>query len=166
MLNSLNNDLINDIMLPNINLIRRLLERTERVGKEIVYVAYENGSKIVFELGPTGGAFPVNMPLVEYVLHTHPVPRFTPSLADVVTAFRISRAKGRPVPLFTISRVGDKAVIYEIKVSPRADIESLINEIMPIEEAVTQDIEKFSRVQHYRMISRRDISVTRFILSL
>jgi len=153
-------------MLPSINLIRKLLNYTERVKREVVYVVYENGSTRVFELGPTGGTFPVNMPLVEYVLHTHPVPRFTPSLADIVTAFKISRVKGKPVPLFTVSRVDNKAVIYEIKVSPRANIESLIKEIMPIERVVVEDVKKFSKLQHYKMISRRDITITRFILSL
>lgn len=153
-------------MLPSINLIRKLLDYTERVRREVVYVAYEDGSERIFELGAVGGAFPVNMPLVEYVLHTHPVPRFTPSLADIVTAFKISRVKGRPVPLFTVSRVDSKAVIYEIKVSPRANIESLIKEIMPIERVVIKDVKKFSKLQHYKMISRRDITITRFILSL
>jgi len=153
-------------MLPSVGLVKRLLDYTERVGREVVYVVYENGSRKIFELGPAGGAFPVNMPLVEYILHTHPVPRFTPSLADVITAFKVSRAKGRPVPLFTVSRVDDKAIIYEIKVDPNANIESLIREIMPIERVVIEDVEKFSKLQHYKMISRRDITVTRFILSL
>lgn len=153
-------------MLPNIDLIRKLLSYTEKVKKEIVCVAYEDGSMKLFELGLIGGAFPVNMPLVKYILHTHPVPRFTPSLADIMTAFRISKAKGRPTPLFTVSRANNKAIIYEIKVSPRADIESLIKEIMPIERMVISDVRKFSELQHYKMISRRDITVTRFILSL
>ena len=48
----------------------------------------------------------------------------------------------------------------------RANIESLIKEIMPIERVVVEDVKKFSKLQHYRMISRRDITITRFILSL
>jgi len=151
-------------MLPSVKLVKAMLDQTARAGRELVYVAYENGSHTVFELGPLGGAFPVDMPSVRFVLHTHPLPRFTPSAADIVTAYRISRAKGAPTPLFTASRVGDRLVVYEIKVSPDADIESLLRELGPIEAAAAVNAEAASRAQHCRMVSRRDVTITRFVL--
>ncbi len=153
-------------MLPDIETIRRLLEFTERTKKEVVYVKYEDGSYNIFTLDVTGGFFPVNLHLVEYIFHTHPVARYTPSLADIITAYRLSRVKGKPIPLYTACKLNNEVIIYEIAVSPYANIDEIINQMSIIENLIVSDFEKYSKIQHYKLLSRRDISITRFTIKL
>jgi len=147
------------------SLARKLVKISENTGREYALVVYENGSKYIYKLSLNGGAFPIYSPDIKYVFHTHPVPRYTPSLADIVTAYNLSRIKGAPVPLYTASRVEDGIVVYEIKIHPSADINKIAEEIIPIEKIISEDYEKYSKIQHYRMLSKRHITIARYLLA-
>ncbi len=152
-------------MLIDSNLARKLVNISENTGREFVLIAYENGSRHLYKLGLNGGRFPIYSPNIKYVFHTHPVPRYTPSLADIITAYNLSRIKGTPVPLYTASTVGNNIVVYEIKIHPNADINKIAEEIIPIEKIVAQNYEKYSKIQHYKMLSKPHITITRYLLS-
>jgi len=147
-----------------IDIVKEILDYSEKNGREVVYIVYEEGGTCLLPLGFNGGIFRTNIRDIKYILHTHTVPRYTPSLTDILTAYRISRIKGTSIPLYTVSRVNNKIIIYEIKVRPDADIDTIIEKLKPIESMIIKDIDMYSKIQHYKMLSRRDISITRYII--
>jgi len=147
-----------------IDMVKEILDYSEKNGREVVYIVYEDGRTCLLPLGFNGGIFRADIKDIKYILHTHTVPRYTPSLTDILTAYRISRIKGTPIPLYTVSRINNKIIIYEIKVRPDADIDTIIEKLKPIESMIIKDIDMYSKIQHYKMLSRRDISITRYTI--
>lgn len=151
-------------MIPSAETIRELIDQSERMNREIVYVEFDDGSHEILALGRDGGFFSLNLKRVKFIFHTHLLPRFTPSIADIMTAYKASKVKGKPVPFYTACKVNDEIIIYEISIKPTANIEEIINDISVIEEVIEQDVIRYSRVQHYKMLTKRGLSITRYRL--
>jgi len=150
------------------SLYMKMLRTTVKTGREVVCVIYENNDVECFLLGPYGGCFPIRGPVRE-IVHTHPLPRWTPSIVDIAEAYRISKTVGRPVPFKVITYVPEReeVVVYEVKIDPKAlpeEFEIVLKEIEPFDELMLcLDPDEVSKMQHEVMKVVPYITVTRYV---
>ena len=152
-------------------LYMRMIATTLRHGREVACVIYSDGRAECHMLGPYGGCFRVDDNVVE-IVHTHPLPRWTPSIDDIASTYNISRALGREIPMKVLTYIPDeeKLIIYEVKIRPDAlpeEIVALLHELLPFEEmTVCIDPMLASELQHEAMRLFDKISITRTVLKV
>jgi len=154
-----------------------MLKLTRQYGnREIVYVEYQDGSYDIFALGRVGGGF-IAKSTISQIVHTHPEPRWTPSIIDILSAWKASRIVGKAIPYTTLSYDprSNCVIAYEIKVRPElslGEINNILKRQRVFEKRTLlalkgyEDISHVSKIQHLKLASERGISITRYVIRL
>jgi len=159
----------------------RILELARRLAKapktaEYAVVVFEDGSEVWVRGSPLGAAVPIYAKArgrAVAIVHTHPVPRTTPSLADLQALLRIALL-GAPAYMATVYRANGEAVVTLYTANTRITPEAasyILRESAEYERLQVQSSfspaasEKQAREQHV-MLRQYGITVERYSLKL